>query len=201
MTFTKIDTRLSRYARLLTLALAVLFIASLAAAAARAEVTEREVRAFEITKQVLLPGTPMDAWNALTGDISGWWDHTFSKDPVSFRIEPFVGGHFIEETGPMGAGVIHGDVIYALPGKKLVLDGPLGFIDYAVQTVHSFSFDDNGDGTTTLSLRLGFVGEYQDGWAEALDVVWDHFLVERLKVYMEAGCTEGSPCMAFQKDE
>lgn len=187
--------------RLLTLTMAAFFIANVALTSARAEVTERELRAFEITKQVILPGTPMDAWEALTGDISGWWDHTYSENAASLRIEPFVGGHFIEDFGPMGTGVIHADVIHALPGKKLVLDGPLGFVEYAVKMVHTFTFVDNGDGTTTVHLRLGFIGEYQDGWSEALDVVWDYFLVERLKVYMEAGCTEDKPCMAFDKDE
>lgn len=193
----------ARHSPWLAATLLLITIAALPAVAARAEVKTREFRTFEIVKEVVLPGTPMDAWEALTGDISVWWDHKFSQNPASFRIEPFVGGRFIEEFrspgDDRGAGVVHARVIYAVPGEKLVLDGPLGFVDYAVKMVHTFTFAANGDGTTTLRLRLGYVGEYQAGWSEALDSVWEHFLVARLKVYMEAGCTEAAPCTAFEE--
>ena len=42
--------------------------------------------AFEMT--ISVPGSRGEVFNALTGDISAWWDHSFSKNPYRFYIEP-----------------------------------------------------------------------------------------------------------------
>ncbi|MBK7632112.1 MAG: hypothetical protein IPJ23_15690 [Ignavibacteriales bacterium] len=36
---------------------------------------------FSFNKEVILPGTPVQIFDAATGDISGWWDHSFSDNP------------------------------------------------------------------------------------------------------------------------
>ncbi|MDZ7624588.1 MAG: hypothetical protein U5J96_09120 [Ignavibacteriaceae bacterium] len=32
---------------------------------------------FSFEKEVTLPGTPEVIFDAVTGDISGWWDHSY----------------------------------------------------------------------------------------------------------------------------
>ena len=64
------------------------------AAAAHAEVSEFPVRGITITDSVILPVSPDTAFDIMTGDISGWWDHHFSDAPKSFFIEPNPGGGF-----------------------------------------------------------------------------------------------------------
>ncbi len=49
---------------------------------------------FSFEKEVTLPGTPEIIFDAVTGDISGWWDHSFSENPKKFYIEPKPGGGF-----------------------------------------------------------------------------------------------------------
>lgn len=40
---------------------------------------------FSFNKEVTLPRTPTQIFNAATGDISGWWDHSL-KIPKSFLL-------------------------------------------------------------------------------------------------------------------
>ena len=51
---------------------------------------------FSFEKIVNLPGTPEDIFDAATGDISGWWDHSFSGNPKKFYLEAKPGGGFYE---------------------------------------------------------------------------------------------------------
>ena len=38
-----------------------------------------ETGGFAFTFERTVPGTPRATFDALTGDISGWWDHSFSS--------------------------------------------------------------------------------------------------------------------------
>ncbi|MCW8804045.1 MAG: hypothetical protein OQK57_06570, partial [Ignavibacteriaceae bacterium] len=60
---------------------------------------------FSFEKEVTLPGTPEIIFDAVTGDISGWWDHSFSENPKKFYIEPKPGGGFWEIFDDEGNGV------------------------------------------------------------------------------------------------
>jgi len=46
---------------------------------------------FSFDKEITLPGTPVEIFDAVTGDISGWWDHHMSENPKEFFIEPVPG--------------------------------------------------------------------------------------------------------------
>ncbi|MCK7528497.1 MAG: hypothetical protein MZV64_68495 [Ignavibacteriales bacterium] len=72
---------------------------------------------FSFDKEVTLPGTPEVIFDAVTGDISGWWDHSFTDNPKEFYIEPVPGGGFWEIFDDEGNGVLHARVIYADRGK------------------------------------------------------------------------------------
>ena len=51
---------------------------------------------FSFDEEVTLPGTPEIIFDAVTGDINGWWDHSISENPKKFYIEPKPGGGFWE---------------------------------------------------------------------------------------------------------
>ncbi len=58
----------------------------------------RELRlgGFAIEHALVPPGMPETIYDAITGDISGWWDHTFSEKPAKFFLEAKPGGGFWE---------------------------------------------------------------------------------------------------------
>lgn len=172
-----------------TTILAVLLLLALSPAAVRGEVVKKDADNFAIKIDVILPDTPEAVYDATTGDISGWWDHHFSEKPAKFYIEPRPGGGFCEIFDESGDGVLHGTVTWARRGKTLRIVGPLGLAGNAVTGVWTLTYAPEGEeGTKTkLSLDGRMSGALEEGWAEAVDSVWKHFLVEQLKPYIEQG--------------
>jgi hypothetical protein len=158
-----------------------------AALPAAAEHKPLEVGAFNVTHELVLPGAPEVIYDAITGDLSGWWDHSFSDEPASFVLEPTPGGGFWEIFDDSGDGVRHATVIFAERGKWLRFEGPLGFSGKAVHIVYTYKFTPVGEDSTRLNLDVRAAGEIEEGWAETMDAVWHHFLFERFKPYVEAG--------------
>ena len=152
------------------------------------EVAEFEPTGFGFEKELLLPGTPEEIYDAMTGDISAWWDHSFSDPPHALYIEPKPGGGFYEIFDEHGNGALHATVIYAQRGKALRFTGPLGLMQLGVpiEMVHSFTFEPVGD-ETRLELKVHASGELPEGIGAAVSGVWDHFLVERLLPYVKEG--------------
>jgi uncharacterized protein YndB with AHSA1/START domain len=142
--------------------------------------------AFQVQQELILPANPEAVYDAMTGDVSGWWDHHFSAHPKRLFIEPKPGGGFWEIFDDAGNGVLHATVIVADRGKILRFTGPLGFSGQAVTIVTSFEFLPDPAGTK-LRLTCNFAGQYEDGADKILDQVWRHFLFERLKPYIESG--------------
>jgi len=62
----------------------------------RAEVILLKFSCYAINHEIILPGSPVTIYDAITGDISGWWDHSFSDSPLRFYMEPKPGGGFYE---------------------------------------------------------------------------------------------------------
>lgn len=148
---------------------------------------ELPLGAFAVEHELVLPGTPDVIYDAVTGDISGWWDHNFSGKPAQFYIEPKPGGGFWEIFGDSGDGMKHAEVILAQRGKLLRFDGPLGLSGRALQMVHTYTFEPVGQDSTRLKVSVHASGEVEDGLPAIIDRVWYHFLFERLKPYVEAG--------------
>ena len=149
----------------------------------------RELRqgGFAVEHSLVLPGAPETIYDAISGDISGWWDHTFSEKPAKFVLEPKPGGGFWEIFSASGDGVKHAEVIYAQRGKLLRFDGPLGLSGHAVHMVCTYQFDAVGTDSTRLGFSAHASGEFEDGWPALVDGVWRHFLFERFKPYVETG--------------
>lgn len=166
---------------------AVLLLVMLFPGAARGEVVTKSSDSFTIRQEVILPDTPEAVYDATTGDISGWWDHHFSEKPLKFFIEARPGGGFYEIFDESGDGVLHGTVTWAQRGKSLRFTGPLGLAGNAVTAVWTLTYEPHGEKETKLTLDGRMSGTLEEGWAEAVDSVWRHFLVERLKPYVEQG--------------
>jgi hypothetical protein len=139
---------------------------------------------FNFSHQLTLPGTPETIYDALTGDISGWWDHSFSEKPYRLYIEARPGGGFYEIFDESGDGVQHAVVTAAQRGKLLRFVGPLGLAGNAVQLVCTYTLAAVGD-STLLTLDVHAAGEIKPEWPALVEKVWRHFLDERFKPYVE----------------
>ena len=153
---------------------------------AEAKVTKNETSGFVIEHELLLPVSPDEAYDAMTGDVSGWWDHTFAESPALLYIDARPGGQFVEVFDDTGDGVVHATVTYAHHGKLLRYEGPLGLAGSAFTMSMTFVFEAKDDGTLIKFTGVS-MGVMEPEWAEAVDGVWHHFLAERLKPYVEAG--------------
>lgn len=166
----------------------VLLVAAFGAGMLSAKIlgpTRFESKGFVVEKEVVVKGTPDEVFDAFTGDVKPWWDHSFSKTPHAMVIEPEVGGRFYELFDEEGNGVVHASVTFVDRGKKLIFKGPLGFQGTsALEMVHVFTFEAEGE-STRIRVQVRGVGEVADGVPEAIDGVWNHFLVERFKAFVE----------------
>ncbi|MEQ8764072.1 MAG: hypothetical protein RL885_09100 [Planctomycetota bacterium] len=142
-----------------------------------------DLQGFTIELSVTVPGTPEETFDLFTGDISPWWDHHFSQKPARFVIEPKPGGHFLELIDDEGNGLVHADVTWAERGKRLVFVGPLGLHGKAVQIVHTFGFEADGE-NTKLSAMIRGMGEVPNDMRDIVASVWKHFLIEQFEPYV-----------------
>ncbi len=152
----------------------------------RSETKELKTGAFQVQQELVLPASPEEVYDAVTGDISGWWDHSFSGHPKKLYIEAKPGGGFIEIFNDSGDGVLHATVIYAERGKGIRFTGPLGLSGQAVSLVTTYDFLPDPAGTK-LRVTCNVSGQVEDGEDKIVDAVWHHFLFERLKPYIESG--------------
>ena len=53
-------------------------------------------KTFSFEMNFSYPGDPVFVYDHLTGDISDWWDHSFSEKPYKLFIEARPGGGFYE---------------------------------------------------------------------------------------------------------
>jgi hypothetical protein len=142
---------------------------------------------FSFSLEVMLPGSSEVIFDAVTGDISGWWDHSFSENPKKFYIEPKPGGGFYEIFDDEGNGVLHARVIYADRGKLLRFDGPLGLSGKAIQIVTTYEFEPVGTDSTLFKVSVHGAGEVEEGLPAIVERVWEHFIFEQLEPYIKSG--------------
>ena len=159
---------------------------------ARAELAAQTMSGWTVTHVVTLPGSPERAYDAATGDIAPWWDHTWKKEPKKLVIEPWAGGGFWEIWNDQGEGVRHAVVTWAERGKRLRFEGPLGLAGNGITLVTTWDFAAAAGGdSTTLTCTSNLSGAVPPGLEKAVDGVWTHFLTARLKPYVESGKDRG----------
>lgn len=137
---------------------------------------------FEISTK--LKGTPVEIYDHLTGDISPWWDHTFSDKPLKLYIEAKPGGGFYEIFDEKGDGIRHAVVTGAKRGKLLRMEGPLGMAGHALTFVTTYNLTMEQD-STLLEVQVHGSGEFEEEWPDLIESVWSHFIIDRFKPYWE----------------
>src|SRR5262245_50074063 len=143
------------------------FLAGLATGAG-AEVVPLQVGGFAFTLEVVVAGTPEQAFDAFTLETKEWWDHHFSASPKELRFEPWPGGRFLEVFDDRGNGARHGEVIFAERGKRLRFTGPLGLSEYPVDLVCTLDFEAVEQGTR-VKLGVRAAGEVQEKWGPIVE--------------------------------
>ena len=135
------------------------------------------------TAEVVVAAAPDDAFAVFTDEVGLWWrtGTPFWNDPergLSVRIEPYVGGRFMEvydlETGE---GFEVGRVTAWEPGRRLALTWTqVGWPDDATTDLE-ISFEPHEGGTRVRLEHSGFervpdaaafAGGYDAGWKELL---------------------------------
>lgn len=165
-------------------------------------VSAYDVQGFRSQFVVDIDAPRQEVWDAATGDISGWWDHRHTPDPAEYIIEAEFGGRFYErfEEGKED-GAIHAEIPYVKAPERLIMNGPLGLIGRSYDLVATWSLEETQDGASTrFTVDLSMHGEIDENLAGIVHGVWVHFIDERLKVYVEAGChlVPDEPCEAFE---
>lgn len=184
---------LARYARarvFLVMVVLPLLLITLSADRPLGKVVKTSSAGFSIEHELVLPVTPEEAYDAMTGEISGWWDHSFSESPRALYIEPKPGGGFIELFDDSGDGVLHATVTCADRGKLLRYVGPLGLAGNSFTMSVTYAYESHDDGTL-VKVTANSMGIMEDGWDKVVDGVWNHFLFEQLKPYVESGRHKG----------
>ena len=140
---------------------------------------------FSFEMNFSYPGDPVFVYDHLTGDISPWWDHSFSEKPYKIYIEAKPGGAFYEIFNESGDGARHASVIYAERGKMLRMEGPLGLSGQALTLVCTYSLKAAGEHSTLLTLNVNGAGEFTEETPDIVKQVWEHFLWEQFQPYIE----------------
>ena len=151
------------------------------------DVSSEAMGAFSFSFTATLPDRAEAVFDALTGDISGWWDHTQSEAPERLYIEARPGGGFWEIFDATGAGVRHAVVTYARRGQRLRFEGPLGLAGHAILMVTTYDLEALSADATRLTVTVHGSGEVHEGWPEVVEKTWHHFIFERFVPYVESG--------------
>jgi hypothetical protein len=149
------------------------------ATTASAEVESLPNGGFACEIVATVPDQPGTIYDALTGDISSWWDHTMSENPLKLYLEAKPGGGFWEIFDAEGNGVRHAVVTFAQRGKRLRFEGPLGLSGHAILMVTSYDLAPARGDSTQLTVTVHASGEILPGWPEIVEKTWHHFVFER----------------------
>jgi uncharacterized protein YndB with AHSA1/START domain len=170
--------------------LGFLAIALFAPALASADVADSAANGFTVKVAVTIQATPQEVYARLVHNVGDWWNpmHTFSGDAHNLSIDDKPAGCFCEKL-PNGGGVKHLEVVYADPGKKLVMSGALGPLQSLAAT-GSMTIQLSAAGAATkLAVQYtvtGYLAAGMSTWAAPVDsVITEQFT--RLKSVVETG--------------
>ena len=158
-------------------------LCSLLCATAFAQPTAFTPHGYSFTDSVMLPVSPDSAFDAMTGDVSPWWDHHMSEHPVALVIEPKPGGAFYERFDNQGNGAKHATVTYADRGKRLRMEGPLGLAGDAILHVVTWDYEARPGGCM-VKLTCNMEGQIDEKTATLVQKVWHHFLYDGIQAYL-----------------
>jgi uncharacterized protein YndB with AHSA1/START domain len=166
------------------------YLLLLVAVVGNAEVVDSAAGGFTIRTTVNIKAAPDEVYRRLVSNVGDWWNsaHTFSGDAHNLRIEDRPGGCLCEKL-PNNGFVRHLEVIFAAPGKRLVLSGALGPLQ-SVAAAGSMQFQlTPAEEGTKLDLTYTVTGYQAKGmntWAAPVDMVLGEQFT-RFKSYVETG--------------
>jgi hypothetical protein len=155
-----------------------------------AEVADSSASGFTSKTTMLLASTPDEVYRKLVRNVGDWWDpeHTYSGDSHNLNIDDKPMGCFCEIFQGKG-GVRHMEVLFAAPGKLLVMSGALGPLQsLATAGSMTISLAKTAEGTK-LDLTYavaGYVAKGMNTWAGPVDSVLMRQFA-RFKSYVEGG--------------
>lgn len=176
-------------------AAAGMLIALLVTHPARAAVNDSAAAGFSVTENLHIAAPPNKVYDELVMPAH-WWSpiHTFSHSADNLTLDAKAGGCWCEKLAS-GGSVLHMSVVFAAPGKTLVLRGALGPLQgLGVEGAMTISLKPAADGTELL-LTYNVGGYLKDGlqlWAGPVDNVLGEQM-GRLKSLIETGSPESKP--------
>ena len=176
-------------------AAAGLLVALLVTHPACAAVNDSAANGFSVTEKLHIAAAPDKVYDELVLPAH-WWSsiHTFSHSADNLTLDARAGGCWCEKVAN-GGSVQHLTVVFAAPGKVLVMRGALGPLQgLGVDGAMTISLKPAADGTD-LSLTYNVGGYLKDGlqsWAGPVDNVLGEQL-GRLKLLIETGSPESKP--------
>lgn len=156
----------------------------------RADVADSAANGFTVKLDVAIQAPPQDVYRRLVHNVGDWWDsaHTFSGDAHNLSIEDKPMGCFCEKL-PSGGGARHMEVVYADPGKRLVLIGALGPMQPMAATGSmTIQLTAAGEGTkvAVVYAMTGYLPTGMNSLAAPVDAVLTQQFT-RLKSFVENG--------------
>ena len=154
--------------------------ASLAPAAAAAEVVSSSATHFRLESRATVPVAPAAVYAAL-GNVGSWWNvaHSYSGNAASLRLDPRAGGCFCEAM-PDGGSIEHGRVLQARPGAMLRLQAAFGPLQgEAVSGVLTWTLRAAGTGTEIVQTYA--VSGHVEGGVAALAAPVDSVMRDQLE--------------------
>ncbi len=176
-------------------AAAGLVIATVLSCPVHAAVSDVAANGFSVIEKVHISASPDKVYDAFVSPAQ-WWSsaHTFSHSAANLTLDTKAGGCWCEAL-PNGGSVLHMSVVFAAPGKALVMRGALGPLQgLGVEGAMTISLKPAADGTE-LSLTYNVGGYLKDGlqsWAGPVDNVLGEQM-GRLKSLIETGSPEAKP--------
>lgn len=157
---------------------------ALAAGPATAEVVATP-DGFTVTHTRTVKAAPAAAWGTLVAWGSWWNDaHSWSGKGANITLDARAAGCLCERW--LGSEVAHGHVLMAMPGKRLLLDAPLGPLQaLPVATRLGFTLKPAGAGTTII-LEMRVAGTGANGLGGPVDGVLGE-AADRLARRIDAG--------------
>ncbi|HUO89762.1 MAG TPA: SRPBCC family protein [Rhizomicrobium sp.] len=175
-------------------AAAGLAVATLLVHPACGAVKDAAPNGFSVAESVHIAAPPDKVYAELI-QPSHWWssEHTFSRSASNLTLDARAGGCWCEALA--NGSVQHLAVVFASPGKRLVMRGALGPLQgLGVEGAMTIDLKPS-DGGTDLTATYNVGGYLKDGltsWADPVDrVLGEQF--NRLKADVETGSAETKP--------
>lgn len=157
--------------------------------------TTEPATVFCVRCEVRIDAPRAAVWEALVGDVSGWWHPAYQVRPDNrgIRLEPVAGGHLVEDWGD-GEGLVWGEVVVVKRHETISVCGDTaGQWGGPSRSFMTWELEPDGDHATRLRFVQEGFGRATDETVKNLDGGWIYLFEECLKRFVETGSIAGAP--------